>query len=374
MAKVKNVVVAGHICLDITPVFPQHEVGNVGEVLASGELVLMDGVSIHVGGAVGNTGMALRKMGIDALLMGKIGKDSFGDIILKLLAKYRGGKGMIIDKDAESSYSVILSIPGLDRTFLHSVGVNDTYSVADLDFEMISRAAIFHFGYPQTLKTLYKNEGEELIGMLEKVKALDVPISLDMVALDPKSEGAKEDWTKIAEKMLPLVDFFAPSIEELYSTLEPARYQELLIEAKGQEITEIISREDIKALGEKSIELGAKVVFIKCGAAGVYYKTTSADKMMKLCEKLNLRLEEWADKEGFETSYIPRRIALATGAGDTCIAAFLASILREDQLEKAVQLAVAQGACCVEEYDSLSGLKTLAELEKKIQQGWAKNS
>ena len=373
MAKAKSIVVAGHICLDITPVFPSHKVANIGEVLAPGNLVMMDGVSLHVGGAVGNTGMALRKIGVDACLMGKIGKDSFGDIILKLLARYRGGKGMVVDKNAGSSYSVVLAIPGVDRMFLHDPGINDNYCVADLDFKTISEATIFHFGYPQTLKAIYKNEGEELIKMLEKVKALNIPTSLDMVAMDPKSEGAKEDWSKIAEKMLPLVDFFVPSVEELYYTLDKERYQALVATADGKDITEIISREEIKDLGDKSIELGAKVVLIKCGAAGIYYQTTSVDKMTALCEELNLNVEDWADKEGFETSYVPRRIASGTGAGDTCIAAFLASILREYQLEKAVQLAAAEGACCVEEYDSLSGLKTLDELEEKIQQGWAKN-
>ena len=369
----KSIVVAGHICLDITPVFPPEKAANVGEILAPGKLILMDGVSIHVGGAVGNTGLALRKIGVNACLMGKMGNDSFGDLILKLLSEYESEKGMIVKENAESSYSVVLAIPGLDRMFLHSAGVNDTFAATDLDFLTIAQSTIFHFGYPQTLKMMYQNEGTGLVQMLEKVKALNVPISLDMVALDSKSEGAKEDWSKIAEKMLPFVDFFVPSIEELCNTLDPERYREWLEKADGGDITEIISLAEIKALGEESMALGAKVVFIKCGAAGIYYQTTSSDKMRPLCEKLNLRLDDWADKEGFETSFMPRRVASATGAGDTCIAAFLASVLREDKLEKAVQLAAAQGACCVEEYDSLSGLRTLDELEMKIQQGWRKN-
>ena len=373
MAREKNIVVAGHICLDITPVFPPDKVANVGEVLIPGKLILMDGVSLHVGGSVGNTGLALRKIGVDACLMGKIGKDAFGDMILGLLKKYQGEKGMIIDEAVESAYSVVLAIAGLDRMFLHSMGANDTFVADDLDFSTIAESTLFHFGYPQALKMLYQNQGEELIKMLEKVKALGVPISLDMVILDPKSAGAKENWLKIAEKMIPLVDFFVPSAEELCYTLDQERYQGWMEKAKGKDIEEIISMEDIEALGEQSIELGAKVVFIKCGAAGVYYRTATASKMTDLCEKLHLNLADWADKKGFETSYVPRRVASATGAGDTCIAAFLAAVLREDKLEKAVQLAVAQGACCVEEYDSLSGLKSLEELEDKIQLGWQKN-
>ena len=41
--------------------------------------------------------------------------------------------------------------------------------------------------------------------------------------------------------------------------------------------------------------------------------------------------------------------------------------------EKCMQLAAATGACCVAAYDALSGLKPFAELEERIEKGWAKN-
>ena len=40
--------------------------------------------------------------------------------------------------------------------------------------------------------------------------------------------------------------------------------------------------------------------------------------------------------------------------------------------EKCLQLAAATGASCVAAVDALSGLKTLAKLEAKIDAGWAK--
>ena len=96
--------------------------------------------------------------------------------------------------------------------------------------------------------------------------------------------------------------------------------------------------------------------------------------MRKLCENLDMPIEEWAGKEGFEESYVPAKVVSATGAGDACIAAFLASVLVGKTIEEAVQLAAAEGACCVEAYDSLGGLRSLEELERKIGQGWEKNS
>ena len=38
-----------------------------------------------------------------------------------------------------------------------------------------------------------------------------------------------------------------------------------------------------------------------------------------------------------------------------------------------LDLAAATGACCVSAYDALSGLKPLAELKQRIEEGWDKN-
>lgn len=84
-------------------------------------------------------------------------------------------------------------------------------------------------------------------------------------------------------------------------------------------------------------------------------------------------MDEWAEKDGFERSFVPERILSGTGAGDTSIAAFLVSTLEGAGLQEAVRLATATGACCVAAYDALSGLKPLADLKEKIEKGWAKN-
>ena len=82
--------------------------------------------------------------------------------------------------------------------------------------------------------------------------------------------------------------------------------------------------------------------------------------------------KQWADIALFEKSYQPERVLFATGAGDTSIAAFLTSMLSGKTPERCVQLAAATGACCVAAYDALSGLKSLEELEWKIDDGWEK--
>ena len=55
----KKVIVAGHICLDITPVFPDKKVKHPGEILSPGKLVQMGAADVHSGGCVANTGLAM---------------------------------------------------------------------------------------------------------------------------------------------------------------------------------------------------------------------------------------------------------------------------------------------------------------------------
>jgi len=372
MSKEKRAVAAGHICIDITPVFGDKKFRKLEEVLIPGKVIQTQGVNIHTGGAVANTGLAMKQMGIDVSLMGKVGNDEFGSLILKYLAEYDADAGVIIAEDSETSYSVVLSVPGIDRLFLHNPGANDTFSFHDLDYSVIEAATLFHFGYPTIMKRMYQDEGDEFLRILKKVKELGTAVSLDMAAIDPAAEAADADWEKILEKALPDVDFFVPSVEELCFMLDRERYEAWVQKADGGDVADILSIEDIKLLGEKVMGMGAKVVLIKCGALGMYYRTGSKEQMSGLCDILNLSVETWAGKEGFEASYEPEAVVSGTGAGDVSIAAFLAAVLQEEPLEDAVHLAAAAGACCVASHDALSGLKSLAELKDKIAGGWAK--
>lgn len=369
----KKAVVAGHICIDITPVFGGQSGSVIGEVLTPGKLLHMNGVSVHTGGAVANTGLAMKRLGSDVSLMGKIGNDDFGGIVLNVLNEYEAADAMIVSEDEATSYTVVIAIPGIDRVFLHDTGANDTFCAADLDMETVRSADLFHFGYPSLMKGMYENDGQAFLTMLRTVKETGVAVSLDLAAVDPDSEAAGQNWEGILEQALPFVDFFVPSAEELCYMLDEERYRSWQERAHGGDVTKILTMEDIGSLGEQCLSMGAKVVLIKCGALGIYYKTREEEGLLELCEKLALSPEEWAQKEGFEVSFKPETVRSATGAGDTSIAAFLASVLRGKSLQAAVEMAAATGACCVAAFDSLSGLPSYEEIENKIRNGWEKN-
>ena len=57
--------------------------------------------------------------------------------------------------------------------------------------------------------------------------------------------------------MIPLVDFFVPSVEELCFMLDRERFQEWQERAAGRDITEILDVEkDIRPLADRCMELG----------------------------------------------------------------------------------------------------------------------
>ncbi|MGP1612493.1 MAG: carbohydrate kinase family protein [Catonella sp.] len=117
-----KIIVAGHICLDITPIFLNEEVKNLNDILTPGKLIEVGNADVHTGGCVANTGLALKILGADVTLIGKIGKDEFGEIILSILDKYDVKENMIISEKYSTSYSVVLAILGIDRIFLHNPG------------------------------------------------------------------------------------------------------------------------------------------------------------------------------------------------------------------------------------------------------------
>ena len=225
MKQKKKIIVCGHICLDITPVFGKQRCESLSELLSPGKLVHMQGADVHVGGCVANTGLAIKRLGGEVSLMGKVGNDAFGRLALSFLDG-ESKKHMLVSEDSATSYSVVLAPEGIDRIFLHDPGANDTFSSEDLDFDKIREADLFHFGYPPLMKRMYRNNGQELAELLERVYQMGVSVSLDMAAIDAASDAAEEDWKAILKRVLPYVDYFVPSAEELAFMIDRDLYRQ----------------------------------------------------------------------------------------------------------------------------------------------------
>src|SRR6185295_13906903 len=117
------------------------------------------------------------------------------------------------------------------RIFLHCPGANDTFGADDIDYSALHQTDLFHFGYPPRMKRLYQNEGAELITMFRQAKATGVTTSLDLAMPDPSTASGQANWPAILKGVLPAVDLFVPSLEEILLMLYPDIFKAVSIGA-----------------------------------------------------------------------------------------------------------------------------------------------
>ena len=365
----KKVISAGHICLDITPVFPAgKQYDQLSSLLIPGKLIQMETADVHTGGSVANTGLAMKLLGCDVTLMGKVGDDAFGMMIRNILSRYGAG-GLLVDPESSTSYSVVLAVPGVDRVFLHNPGANDTFTGTDIPDDALEDTVLFHFGYPPLMKRVWENDGAELVSLFRRVKEKGIATSLDLAAVDSQSPAGHADWEKILSGVLPWVDFFVPSFEELCWMLDRERYDRLA--SGSRDITKGLDMEaEALPLAKKLLSMGCRIVMIKCGTSGMLLHTAGKKTVAGVGSRLELDADSWSNQMIFQSCFKADIVRSGTGAGDTSIAAFLAAVLSGREPSSCIALASAEGACCVTAYDALSGLKPLDELEERIHKGW----
>lgn len=341
----RSAVVAGHVCLDVIPTVERPI------DLAPGRLYDVGAPLMATGGAVSNTGIALHLLDIPTVLMGKVGDDSFGQTILDIFRGYdeRLTSGMKIAPGATSSYSIVLNIPGRDRTFLHCPGANDTFCQADLADDAIAAADLFHFGYPPLMASMFARDGAELAAILKHVRSLGTATSLDMAMPDPASPAGQANWARILQQVGPHLDLFLPSADELLYMLQRDLYGE----------GDALAAAQVSELGERLLDLGVAVAGLKLGERGLYIRTASAERLAET--GLFDEPAAWAEAELWFPVFQVADVVGATGAGDTTIAGFLAGVLRGLDIEQTGLLANSVGALNVQAADALSGLKGWAE-------------
>ncbi|MEI6503161.1 MAG: carbohydrate kinase family protein, partial [Armatimonadota bacterium] len=216
MPKQFDAVVAGYLGADLAPLFPR-EGGALplAQLLRPGKLVEVGPLEISTGGVVANTGLAMGHFGCQTALMGLLGTDALGDLLLALLTD-RGVSLHLKRIDAAgTAYGIVIAPPGTDRVFLECPGCNATFGADDLDYAVIAQSRLLHFGYPPLMPHLFADGGAELASLFTRVHGLGVATSLDLTLPDPQGPAGAVDWAALLARVLPHVDIFVPSIEEL---------------------------------------------------------------------------------------------------------------------------------------------------------------
>ena len=310
-----EIVCCGHVCLDIIPRMIDATMPGPGELAQVGP------ADIATGGSVSNTGLALHKLGLGVRLIGRVGDDSFGDEVRRRYEQVGPGLGEHLRtvEGEPTSYTVVISPPGSDRRFLHCPGVNATFSDANVPADAFREATLMHFGYPPLMKAMCDDDGAPLVRLLRRAKEAGLLTSLDMAGVDGSGWAGRVAWPRLLEKVLPWVDVFLPSVDEL--------------------------RAMTSAAPEALLEQGCRVLVVKDGERGLtIHSRPDAEELGPGWGGRSLRAM---------TFDVPVRGT--TGAGDVTIAGFLAGLVRGEALEAAADLACAAGAQCVQTPDAVSG-------------------
>ena len=367
-----DAVVAGHLCLDINPDLSEFEPGKFLDFLSPGRLINTGKVSFSTGGTVSNTGLALHKLGVNCRLVGKVGADIFGQAVEKIIEENGQTLSQSIVKGEEgTSYTIVLNPPGIDRIFLYHPATNDTFTSADIDYGLVRKAKLFHFGYPPLMKMMFLENGRYLVEVVRLARETGATVTLDMALPDPNAPSGKVDWIQVLDGVLPYVDIFLPSIEEITFMLRRDFYEDWEARGLKGDISMLVSSENLNILSSYILMKGVKIVVLKLGEHGLYVRTACRDNLAKMGKAVPSDLSKWECTEIRSSCY--KVNALGTvGSGDATIAGFLAGLLKNFSVELAVNMAVAVGACSVEASDALSGIRTWAETEQRIRHGWTK--
>jgi len=278
-----------------------------------GTLALVDRMELHSGGCAANTGISLAKLGVDTAIIGKVGRDGFGDFLTHRFESFGiDTRSVARDPEVATSATMVLAHSDGERSFLHYLGANATLRREDIDFECIRNSKILHIAGALVMPSL---DGEPMAELLRDAQAAGVTTALDTVY------DATGRWMELVRPSLPYVDYLLPS------------YEEARMLAGG--------REDPADIAAYLLDAGAKVVGLKLGERGSYVRSQSGETV--------------------QLPVYPVRVVDALGAGDAYVAGLLTGVVRGWELERSVRFATAVGACCVTALGATTGVRSFEE-------------
>lgn len=287
----------------------------------AGELRLTDRITMNIGGCAANAAMDLVRLGRSVRVVGKVGRDLFGDFVVEVL------KGDGIDVSGvkrsatdQTSATQIVNVRGQDRRFIHTFGANADFSLADIDLSVLDGARLLYLG---GYLLMPRFTAEDVTHLFQEAKRRGLITVLDVVVPADKKIAMEEALAGI----LPYTDAFLPNDDEgraLTGQADP-RAQAEAFASLNPACTVVITRGRHGVLAKR----GAEVI-----EAGIY-QVDSID---------------------------------GSGAGDAFDAGFFAGLLEGWPLEDTVRFAAAIGASCTRALGTTAGVFTFDEAIAFIKQ------
>ena len=292
----------------------------ISKIPEDGLLERISSIEMFSGGCAMNTGIDMAKIGLKTAVLGKVGNDQFADFLCSELKKNGVcDDGIVKDPNNQTSSSIVLSKASGERSFLHVVGANNTYSYEDVDWNVVENSKIV-FVAGSMLMDKFDTEG--CAPTLKKAKEMGKITALD-VAWDSLGR-----WMNVLAPSMPYIDIFMPSYDEAVC---------------------LSGEKDLDKMCDVFFDMGVKSCVIKVGSKGCYVR-------------------ESKDRDGFIVPTYPGDVVDTTGAGDSFCAGFLTGISKGWDFDKCAKFANAVGTFCVGKKGATTGIVSADEILKFIEE------
>ena len=290
--------------------------------------------SRSVGGSVPNVLIDLARMGGDIPLeaIGCVGKDEQGAFLTAALAANGIDTSFITPIDTPTSFSDAISAADTgERTFFHYRGANAKFAPAHIPLGRV-KSRILHIAYLLLLDVFDSADAEYCTVMARFLH--DAQQAGYLTSIDCVSDAAGR-FEQVVKPALKYSDYI------ILNEIEGCTVWGL----KARDENDKLIRVNIKAALEGFISAGVgKLAVIHCPEAGF-----CLDSAGNYTEVPSLRLPK-----GF--------VKCSVGAGDAFCAGCLRAIYKGMSAEKMLTFAAAAAAASLSENDSVSGVKTEAEI------------
>lgn len=311
------------------------------DVAALGELLIdftclstdTDGyptMAAHPGGAPANYLAALTKFGAKTAMIGKVGSDAFGRLLIKTL-KGAGidTRGMLVSDDVFTTLAFVTLDDSGDRefSFARKPGADTQLRFDEIDLSVIDASKVLHFG-----------------------------------TLSMTNEPARDATYKAVEYAAghgKLISFDPNLRKPLWDDLDEAKRQMLwglrhadVVKISDEETEFLFSLAPEEAAKHIIDSFGVRLVYVTCGADGCFYRTKTASGFVKALSGIAVK----------DT----------TGAGDIFGGSAMYGLLRAggvpekltaEELENIVSFACASAGLSTTRAGGISSVPELIEVE-----------
>lgn len=288
---------------DVTPQFGQVE-------------KLIEDYTLEMGGSCNIFACQCAKLGLRTAVLGRVGDDSFGRLVLRRLGEAGvDTRYVITDPARKTGLGVALCPPG-DRAIITYMGTINAIYPEDVTDEILANTRHVHHGSFY----LHTNLLPAIPAIFRRAQALGVTTSLD-TNWDPD-----DCWGGNLMEILPHTDLFMPNDQEaerIFKNLNPRTPSS--VRSVG---------EPIEAAAQHFLDIGVRCVTVKAGKQGARVFTND--------QRLEGRVEPVTGGDSI-------------GAGDSFDAGFLAGWLRGYNLEKCLEISLACGRSVAGQTGGLAG-------------------